>query len=78
VHGTPTWSYEWRHLLGTMSAKHEVLALDPFGFGRCERPPDAASTPEAHAPAQGGLCAGGLAISSTPSVSQWARLLRMR
>ena len=49
VHGTPTWSYEWRHALRALSASHEVIAVDHLGFGRSARPSAAAYTPEAHA-----------------------------
>lgn len=49
VHGTPTWSYEWRHLLQRLAPTHEVMALDHLGFGRSDRPDRAAYTPEAHA-----------------------------
>src|SRR5687768_11204578 len=31
VHGTPTWSFEWRHLLKHFAATHRVLALDHLG-----------------------------------------------
>jgi haloalkane dehalogenase len=49
VHGTPTWSYEWRHALKALSSSHEVMALDHLGFGRSERPAEADYTPETHA-----------------------------
>jgi haloalkane dehalogenase len=49
VHGTPTWSYEWRHALTALSASHEVIAVDHLGFGRSDRPAEANYTPEAHA-----------------------------
>ena len=49
VHGTPTWSFEYRHLIAALSARHRCLAPDHFGFGLSERPPGFAYTPEAHA-----------------------------
>ncbi len=49
VHGTPTWSFEWRHALAALSATHRVLALDHLGFGLSDRPAAATYTPEAHA-----------------------------
>ncbi|HSK17776.1 MAG TPA: alpha/beta fold hydrolase [Longimicrobiales bacterium] len=49
VHGTPTWSYEWRHALDVLKESHEAIAFDHLGFGRSERPPDADYSPEAHA-----------------------------
>jgi haloalkane dehalogenase len=49
VHGTPTWSFEWRHLIRAFSATHRCVAPDHLGFGLSERPRDAVYTPEAHA-----------------------------
>jgi haloalkane dehalogenase len=49
VHGTPTWSFEWRHLVRPLSATHRCVAPDLLGFGLSERPAGAAYTPEAHA-----------------------------
>ena len=49
VHGTPTWSFEWRHLVGALRKTHRCLAPDHLGFGLSGRPPDADYRPEAHA-----------------------------
>jgi pimeloyl-ACP methyl ester carboxylesterase len=49
VHGTPSWSFEWRHLIRALSATHRCVAPDHLGFGLSDRPRDAAYTPEAHA-----------------------------
>lgn len=49
VHGTPTWSFEWRHLLKHFSATHRVLALDYLGFGLSDKPTDWTFRPEDHA-----------------------------
>lgn len=49
VHGTPTWSFEYRHLLRALSATHRCVAPDHLGFGLSERPADFPYTPEAHA-----------------------------
>jgi haloalkane dehalogenase len=49
VHGTPTWSFEYRHLIEGLKAKHRCVAVDHLGFGLSERPAGAAYTPEAHA-----------------------------
>ena len=48
-HGTPTWSFEWRHLIRSLSATHRCIAPDHLGFGLSDRPRDASYTPEAHA-----------------------------
>jgi haloalkane dehalogenase len=49
VHGTPTWSFEWRHAIRRLSATHRCIALDHLGFGLSDRPDDFNYTPEAHA-----------------------------
>jgi haloalkane dehalogenase len=49
VHGTPTWSYEWRHLIRALAPRWRCVAPDLLGFGLSERPPGFAYTPEAHA-----------------------------
>lgn len=49
VHGTPTWSFEWRHLIRHFSATHRCVAPDHLGFGLSDRPADFDYTPEAHA-----------------------------
>lgn len=49
VHGTPTWSFDWRRLVAALSATHRCIAPDHLGFGLSERPPNGAYTPEWHA-----------------------------
>ena len=49
VHGTPTWSFEWRHLVRALSPSYRCIAVDHLGFGLSDRPHDAEYTPEAHA-----------------------------
>ena len=49
VHGTPSWSFEWRHLIAAFRATHRCLAPDHLGFGLSDRPIDFPYTPEAHA-----------------------------
>ena len=49
VHGTPTWSFEFRHLIKALSRRYRCVAPDHLGFGLSDRPADAAYTPEAHA-----------------------------
>lgn len=48
-HGTPTWSFEWRHLIRSLSATHRCIAPDHLGFGLSERPAFGVYTPEWHA-----------------------------
>ena len=49
VHGTPTWSFEWRHAIGHLSRTHRCIAMDHLGFGLSDRPRDFEYTPESHA-----------------------------
>src|SRR6185503_4209373 len=49
VHGTPTWSFEWRHVIRALSATHRCVAMDNLGFGLSDRPHDFDYTPESHA-----------------------------
>ncbi|HUL72111.1 MAG TPA: alpha/beta fold hydrolase [Vicinamibacterales bacterium] len=49
VHGTPTWSFEFRHLIRALSPHVRCIAPDHLGFGLSERPTRFAYTPEAHA-----------------------------
>ena len=39
IHGYPTWSYLWRHLLPfSIKAGHRTIAIDLPGFGRSDKP----------------------------------------
>ena len=49
VHGTPTNSYEYRHLIAALSKRFRCVAPDHLGFGQSSRPQSFAYTPEAHA-----------------------------
>ncbi|MFK7926574.1 MAG: alpha/beta fold hydrolase, partial [Myxococcota bacterium] len=47
-HGTPTWSYDWRHLIRRLHPTHRCIAVDHLGFGLSERP-SVGYRPEDHA-----------------------------
>jgi haloalkane dehalogenase len=49
VHGTPTNSYEYRHIISALSKRFRCVAPDHLGFGQSSRPQSFAYTPEAHA-----------------------------
>lgn len=49
VHGTPTWSFEYRHVIKTLAARYRCIAPDHLGFGLSSRPAGFAYSPEAHA-----------------------------
>ena len=49
VHGTPSWSFEFRGVIADLSRDHRVIALDHLGFGLSDKPEGAALTPRDHA-----------------------------
>nr|WP_240902882.1 haloalkane dehalogenase [Caulobacter sp. SLTY] len=38
MHGEPSWSYLYRHIIPRLSGQHRVLAPDLIGFGRSDKP----------------------------------------
>ena len=40
VHGNPTWSYYYRHLIRLLSVNHRVIAVDHIGCGLSDKPQD--------------------------------------
>jgi haloalkane dehalogenase len=49
LHGTPTWSFEFRHVITALARRHCSIALDRLGFGLSDRPQGADYSPKAHA-----------------------------
>lgn len=49
VHGTPSWSFEWREVVTALKQKHRVIAPDHLGFGLSDKPAGAGYTPADHA-----------------------------
>lgn len=49
VHGTPTWSFLYRHLVRALRSDHRVIVPDHLGFGLSDKPPDAPYRPVDHA-----------------------------
>jgi haloalkane dehalogenase len=49
VHGTPTWSFEYRHLIRALSRRYRCIAPDHLGFGLSDRPTDFSYMPADHA-----------------------------
>jgi haloalkane dehalogenase len=41
LHGNPTWSFFYRHLLEALSPAHRVIVPDHIGCGRSDKPDDA-------------------------------------
>jgi haloalkane dehalogenase len=49
VHGTPSWSFEFREVIRELSKSHHCIAVDHLGFGLSDHPADGALTPADHA-----------------------------
>lgn len=49
VHGNPTWSFLYRHLIKGLSKKYRCVAVDHLGFGLSDKPLDWSYLPEDHA-----------------------------
>jgi haloalkane dehalogenase len=49
VHGTPTWSFLYRHLVKGLRDRHRCLAPDNLGFGLSDKPAAVSYRPEAQA-----------------------------
>jgi haloalkane dehalogenase len=49
VHGTPTWSIDWRHAWSELGDAARCIAIDHLGFGQSERPASAGYAPPDHA-----------------------------
>ena len=49
VHGTPSWSFEWRHAIAGLRGGYRCVAPDHLGFGLSDKPERADYTPEGHA-----------------------------
>jgi haloalkane dehalogenase len=49
VHGTPTWAFEWRHVIAGLRSQCRIIAPDHLGFGLSDRPATANYRPEDHA-----------------------------
>ena len=49
VHGTPTWSFLYRHLIASLSRSFRIIAVDHLGFGLSEKPEHAPCRPADHA-----------------------------
>jgi len=49
VHGNPTWSYTFRHLIKALSDRYRCVAVDHIGFGLSDKPTDWGYRPEQHA-----------------------------
>ena len=48
VHGNPSWSFLYRHLIKALSRDHRCIALDNLGFGLSDKPANADYSPRSH------------------------------
>ena len=48
VHGTPTWSFLYRHFVKAFSKNYRCIAIDHIGFGLSEKPGNFDGTPQSH------------------------------
>lgn len=49
VHGTPEWSFIYRHLIAGLRGRYRCVALDHIGFGLSDKPPTWGYTLDQHA-----------------------------
>lgn len=49
VHGTPTWSFLYRHLISGLRDRYRIIAVDHLGSGLSEKPADYSYRPADHA-----------------------------
>ena len=49
VHGNPTWSFLYRHLINQLTPACRCMAMDHIGFGLSDKPADWTYLPAAHA-----------------------------
>jgi len=49
VHGNPTWSFMFRHLITGLRDRYRCIAIDHIGFGLSDKPADASYLPQFHA-----------------------------
>src|SRR5687768_17412986 len=40
VHGTPSWSFDYRHIIKELRSTHRCIAIDHIGFGLSDKPED--------------------------------------
>jgi haloalkane dehalogenase len=48
LHGNPTWSFLYRHLVKGLSDKYRCVAPDHIGFGLSDKPPNWSYLPKVH------------------------------
>lgn len=49
IHGNPTWSFLYRHLIKSLRSEYRCVAMDHIGFGLSDKPKKWSYFPEDHA-----------------------------
>mgnify|MGYP001146133277 CR=1 FL=1 len=49
VHGTPSWSFDFRNVIKVLALSYRCIAIDHIGFGLSAKPADFDYSPQAHA-----------------------------
>ena len=71
LHGNPTWSFVFRHLIAGLRDRFRCIALDLPGFGRSTAPASYGFLPSEHARIVGGFVDGLALERFTPVVQDW-------
>ena len=71
LHGNPTWSFLYRHLVARLRHRFRCVALDYPGFGLSSAPPDYGFTPAEHSKVVERFVAEIGLDSFTPFVHDW-------
>lgn len=48
VHGTPSWSFDFRKIISHFSGTHRCIAIDHLGFGKSDKAPDYSYSTQQH------------------------------
>lgn len=49
VHGTPSWSFDWRHVIRSLRTDFRCIAIDHIGFGLSDKPKEYDYNTQTHA-----------------------------
>ncbi len=71
IHGNPTWSFVFRHLVAALCDRFRCIALDLPGFGLSVPPPEYDFLPESHARVVAAFVDALGLESFTPVVQDW-------
>ena len=71
VHGNPTWSFLYRHLIKRLRTEYRCIAVDHLGFGLSDKPKDWSYLPADHAANLAALIEGLELKNMTLVVQDW-------